>query len=228
MPLKYCVCNTSHIKAKGELNNDFTIQPLTQTLDELLVEYRKCVVLKSVENGEIIGFVRAYADGDIVYIGMLIMHLEHQGKVLEQRLHAEIEGKISRKRFELFTSKKSQRNLHLYEKSGYKRFKEETDESGIAFVYMEKQTDDDETNVAVGYVFGGSFRRFNRYIKRQYRAMATDRNIAWRCFGLVDSFGGRAIVGRSEGKYRWINPCLREGGGVGFGKVVGRIGNMKK
>ena len=39
---------------------------------------------------------------------------------------------------ELFTSGKSERNLWIYEKTGYRRFKEVKDESGITFVYMEK------------------------------------------------------------------------------------------
>ncbi|MCL2081831.1 MAG: hypothetical protein FWH04_01125 [Oscillospiraceae bacterium] len=64
MPPKYCVC---------KLNSNFTIQPLTQTLAQLLVEYQKGVVLKAVKNGEIIGSARAYTDGDTVFIGRLIL-----------------------------------------------------------------------------------------------------------------------------------------------------------
>ena len=67
-------------QSEAQLNNDFTIQPLTQTLDELHAEYEKCVVLKATLGNEIIGSVRAYADGDTVYIGKLIVHPDHQGK----------------------------------------------------------------------------------------------------------------------------------------------------
>ncbi|MCL2049381.1 MAG: GNAT family N-acetyltransferase [Defluviitaleaceae bacterium] len=128
-------------QSEAEIHNDFTIQPLTQTLDEVLMEYQKGVVLKAERDGKIIGSVRAYADGDTVYVGKLIVHPSEQGKGLGKRLLAEIESEILRKRFELFTSGKSERNLHLYEQAGYTRFREETDLSGIKFVYMEKEAD---------------------------------------------------------------------------------------
>jgi len=125
-------------QSEAMLHNDFTIQPLRQTLDELIEEYGKCVMLKAVHGGEIVGSVRARADGDTVYIGKLMVQPGHQGKGLGQRLLAAMEEKLHRKRFELFTSCKSDRNLHLYEKSGYNRFREETDEAGIRFAYLEK------------------------------------------------------------------------------------------
>ncbi|MCL1917478.1 MAG: GNAT family N-acetyltransferase [Peptococcaceae bacterium] len=126
-------------QSEAEIHNDFTIHPLTQTLDELTAEFHKGMMLKAVQDGEIIGSVRAYADGDTVYIGKLIVHPNHQGKGLGKRLLAAMESKLHRKRFELFTSCKSDRNLHLYEKAGYTRFREETDEAGIPFVYLEKR-----------------------------------------------------------------------------------------
>ena len=140
-------------QSEAELNNDFTIQPLTQTLDELIAEYQKGVVLKAVQDGKIIGSVRAYADGDTVYIGKLIVHPDHQGKGLGKRLLAKIESTLSRKRFELFTSGKSERNLRLYEKAGYKRFREEIAASGITIVYLEKKSDNG-TGMAMGISFG--------------------------------------------------------------------------
>ena len=140
-------------QSEAEIYNDFTIQPLTQTLDELIAEYHNSVILKAVRNGEIIGSVRAYAEGDTVYIGKLIVRPDCQGKGLGKRLLAAVEGKLHRKRFELFTGCKSDYNLRLYEKAGYTRFKEETDDAGIRFVYLEKQYDDG-TNIAVGISFG--------------------------------------------------------------------------
>ena len=142
-------------QSEAEINNNFEIQPLRQTLDELIEEFHKGVILKAVLDGKIIGSVRAYVDGDTIYIGKLIVHPDHQGKGFGKRLLAVIEGKLHRKRFELFTSGKSERNLHLYEKSGYMRFREETDESGITFVFLEKKYDDG-THVALGICFGAA------------------------------------------------------------------------
>ena len=132
-------------QSEARIHNDFNIQPLRQTLDEIKDEYNKgFIILKAVQDGVIIGSVRAYADGDTVYIGKLMVHPDHQGNGYGKRLLAAIEEKLHRKRFELFTSCKSDRNLQLYEKSGYKRFREETDEAGIRFVYLEKKVDGGE------------------------------------------------------------------------------------
>ena len=125
-------------QGEAALHDNYTIQPLTQTLDELKEEFSKGVVLKAALDGKIIGSVRAHADGDTVYIGKLIVHPDHQGKGFGKRLLATVEGKLHRKRFELFTGSKSERNLKLYEKVGYKRFREETDAAGIRFVFLEK------------------------------------------------------------------------------------------
>jgi len=140
-------------QSEAELLNDFTIQPLTQTLEEVLAEYRKGIVLKAVQDGKIIGSVRAYAEGDTVYIGKLIVHPDHQGKGLGKRLLATVESKLYKKRFELFTSAKSERNLHLYEKAGYGRIREETTPSGITLVYMEKKVDNG-AGLSIGICLG--------------------------------------------------------------------------
>ena len=126
-------------QSEALIHGDFTIQPLTQTLDETIVEYNKDVVLKAVQDGKIIGSVRAYSEGNTTYIGKLMVRPDHQGKGLGKRLLAAIEREFPRKRYELFTSCKSDRNLHLYETTGYTRFREETNDAGIAFVYLEKQ-----------------------------------------------------------------------------------------
>ena len=125
-------------QSEALIHNDFTIQPLTQTLDETAAEYRKCVVLKAVQDGEIIGSVRAHAEGSTARIGKLMVHPDHQGKGLGRSLLAAIEREFPDKRYELFTSSKSDRNLHLYETSGYVRFREETGKAGIKFVYFQK------------------------------------------------------------------------------------------
>ena len=77
-----------------------------------------------------------------------MVYPSHQGKGLGKRLLAAIESKLHRKRYELFTSGKSERNLSLYEKAGYTRLREKTDDAGIKFVYMEKQYDDKNEETA--------------------------------------------------------------------------------
>jgi hypothetical protein len=46
------------------------------------------------------------------------------------------------KRFELFTGYKSEKNLCLYEKCGYRRYKQTDDLSGLVMVFLEKYTED--------------------------------------------------------------------------------------
>ena len=125
-------------QSQALLHDDFTIQPLTQTIDEITKEYRKCTFLKAVQDGEIIGSVRAYEKNGTVYIGKLMVHPNHQGKGLGKLLLGAIEQEFPRKRYELFTGAKSARNLNLYETSGYTRFREDTNPAGIRIVYLQK------------------------------------------------------------------------------------------
>ncbi|MDR0502940.1 MAG: GNAT family N-acetyltransferase [Treponema sp.] len=122
------------------IHNDFTIQPLTQTLEESIEEYHKCVVLKAcIAYGEIVGSIRAYLADDTAHIGKVMVHPDHQGKGLGRKLLAAIEREFPGKKYELRTSSKSERNLYFYETSGYVRFREDTDVSGIKFVYLRKE-----------------------------------------------------------------------------------------
>lgn len=125
-------------QSEALIHNDFSIQPLRQTLAESIAEYHQSIILKAVQGDEIIGSVRARTAGDTAYIGKLMVHPKHQGNGLGKRLLAAIESQFPNKRYELFTSCKSDRNLHLYENAGYTRFREETDHAGIRFVYLEK------------------------------------------------------------------------------------------
>jgi len=126
-------------QSEALLHNDFTIQPLTQTLDQVIEEYHKGVILKAVFDNKIIGSVRAYEKDNTVYIGKMMVHPDYQSKGVGKRLLSAIEKEFPNMRFELFTAFKSNRNLYLYESSGYKRFKEEINDAGIRFVYFEKQ-----------------------------------------------------------------------------------------
>lgn len=126
-------------RSEAELFPNIVIPPLTQTLAEIEDEFQKGIILKAVdEDNAIIGSVRAYLENGTVYIGKLMVHPEKQKKGVGTKLLLEIEKEYPGQRYELFTSTKSISNIRLYERFGYKIFKEESISEELQFVYLEK------------------------------------------------------------------------------------------
>jgi GNAT superfamily N-acetyltransferase len=74
------------------------------------------------------------------FIGRLIVHPDFQNQGIGTRLLNEIEQTFSQaKRFELFTGNKSERNLYLYQKQGYKPFETEMITEDLRLVFLEKR-----------------------------------------------------------------------------------------
>ncbi len=114
------------------------IPPLKQTLGEVQAEYRSGIILKMVQDGRIIGSVRARAQDGTVYIGKLMVHPAHQRKGYGAALLAAVEACFPGKRYELFTSTRSTGNLRLYQKAGYTEFARKPVDAELVFVYLEK------------------------------------------------------------------------------------------
>lgn len=126
-------------QSEAKLLNNYSIQPLTQTLDELQQEYENGIILKAVnEDGSIVGSVRCRVEGNTVFIGKLIVHPDCQGKGIGSSLLQEVEKLLPNLRYELFTSSKSTKNLQMYERIGYKRFKEVKVMPELNMIYLEK------------------------------------------------------------------------------------------
>ena len=126
-------------QSEAEIYNDYSIPPLTQTLDEIKEDFTFQVFLKAVLKNKIIGSVRAYKEEDTLYIGRLIVHPDFQNQGIGTKLLKEIEAKFNDvKRFELFTGYKSKKNLYLYRKSGYSIFKSEKRSENLTLDYLEK------------------------------------------------------------------------------------------
>jgi len=126
-------------KSEAAIYNDYSIPPLKQTLEGMTEDLRKQIVLKVVKDGKLIGSVRGYIRDDTGYIGRLIVHPDFQNHGLGALLLQAIEKKLgTAKRYELFTGYKSERNLHLYQKSGYKKFRSEVINDRLTQVYLEK------------------------------------------------------------------------------------------
>lgn len=127
-------------QSEAKLFSNPNIPPLTQTLQELQEEYAKGIILKAVDaDNVIVGSVRAYFQNDTLYIGKLMVHPDLQGQGLGTRLLSELESKYPSKRYELFTSSKSERNIKLYKRLGYVVFKHKDISEGLVFVYLRKE-----------------------------------------------------------------------------------------
>lgn len=129
-------------QSEAKLLNNFSIPPLKQTIEEINQEYEKSIFLKATdENGNIIGSVRAFTDKNTAYIGKLIVHPDKQGQGIGTKLLLKIEQECRVARYELFTSNKSIRNIRLYERLGYVKFKEQKISGKLKMVFMEKYED---------------------------------------------------------------------------------------
>jgi ribosomal protein S18 acetylase RimI-like enzyme len=103
-------------------------------------EFSQSMILK-IENdqNEIIGSVRFYEKDNRIFVGKLMVHPNYQNKGIGTKLLKSIETYFANQTFELFTSSKSEKNISLYKKIGYKEFKRETISAELEFVFMEKE-----------------------------------------------------------------------------------------
>lgn len=127
-------------QSEARLFDNQDIPPLKQTLTDVENEFQKGIILKALdEDKTIIGSVRAFCDNGTAYIGKLMVHPSKQGQGIGTKLLLEMEKQYPDQRYELFTSTKSEKNIALYQKLGYKIFDEEQITEELRFVYMEKR-----------------------------------------------------------------------------------------
>jgi catechol 2,3-dioxygenase-like lactoylglutathione lyase family enzyme/GNAT superfamily N-acetyltransferase len=131
---------------EAEIYNDYSIPPLTQKIEDIKSDFEKQTILKLEYSNKIIGSVRGFLRDGTCYIGKLIVDKDYQNMGFGKQLLEAFEGKFKNAgRFELFTGVKSSKNLFLYNKLGYKEFKEEK-LNEITIKYLEKVSDNDRTD----------------------------------------------------------------------------------
>ena len=125
-------------QSEATLLGNKDIPPLKQTLDEMIAEYHKGIILKMVvAGGLIIGSIRAWEMKGTVHVGKLMVHPDYRQHGFGTKLLGEIEKYCPQKRYELFTSTRSIDNIRLYQRMGYREFDRRSMDD-MDLVYMEK------------------------------------------------------------------------------------------
>jgi len=127
-------------QSEARLYDDWTLPPLTQSLESLRKEFTDSVVLKATEGSRLIGSVRARIADGVCQIGRLIVTPELQGRGVGTLLMQSIESRFPEvSAFELFTGSRSEGNLRLYQRLGYARTREKVLSPAVTLVYLEKR-----------------------------------------------------------------------------------------
>jgi ribosomal protein S18 acetylase RimI-like enzyme len=126
-------------QSEAAIYNDYSIPPLIQTIDEMEKDLRQQVAFKVTIDGRLVGSVRGFLQDGTCHIGRLIVHPEFQNRGIGTTLMSSIEQQFSEvNRFELFTGNRSERNLYLYQKLGYRIFRNDHLNDKITVVFLEK------------------------------------------------------------------------------------------
>ena len=125
--------------SEAEILDDFTIPPLHQALDEIQSEFDHQVFLKVERENRIIGSVRCFLEKGTCYVGKLIVHPDYQNRGIGTQLLLAAENQFpNARRYELFTSRKSEKNLYIYKKNGYQIFKRKVISDKLILVFLER------------------------------------------------------------------------------------------
>ncbi len=135
------ILNLQHLayESEAQLYQDWSIPPLTQTLEQLQAEFPSCTVLKASEGGVILGSVRAQIKDGVVQIGRLFVAPDVQRQGIGSALLRAIEAAFpAAQQFELFTGSRSEGNIRLYARHGYSITQRKKLSPKVTLVFMAK------------------------------------------------------------------------------------------
>ncbi len=185
-------------QTEAAIYDDFTLPPLTETLAELQAHFARRQFLKAVEQGRIVGSVRAFEDQATCYVERLIVQPEARRRGIGTALLNQIETHFpTARRFELFTGHKSAGNLRLYERQGYRAFRRQRVSEKVELVYLEKtiRLRDFEPRDRA------AFRRLNEeWITRYFSLEEKDRKVFDDPEGEILDRGGMILILELDGQ----------------------------
>ena len=127
-------------RGEAELYGDANVPAIGQTQEEITVYFGQMIFLKAVVNGKIIGSIRGRREGDTAHIRREIVHPYFQGRGIATRLIRQLEQEMGDVRiYEAVSGHQSMRNLHLFEKLGYRQVWTETTPLTGQWVYLQKE-----------------------------------------------------------------------------------------
>jgi GNAT superfamily N-acetyltransferase len=120
---------------------DPDMPPLRQTLAELEAELSENLGCVAVLGTRIVGAARALADSDVLLIGRIAIAPDQQGSGVGSSLLAAVEDRGREqgcREAELFTGSRSEANLRLYEREGYRERVRVPQDDGTEQIFMRK------------------------------------------------------------------------------------------
>lgn len=126
-------------ESEAEMIGSRDVPALQETAEENRADFTNWHTLKLINDaGKIIGSIRYRQENDFIEVGRLMVHPSDRHRGLAQALLAEVDRLCPGETKELYTCTKSWSNIRLYEKMGYKAYKEHTERTGLSFVHMRK------------------------------------------------------------------------------------------
>ena len=127
--------------SEGQIYDDLTIPPLTETLATTVARMQRGTVLKAVAGTRIVGTVQLTVDGSVGHVERLCVAPDWQGRGLGGRL-LQVAEKIAPAEvtsYQLDTGAESDRNLELYRKAGYREAGRKQQTAKVELVLLTKR-----------------------------------------------------------------------------------------
>ena len=124
---------------EAERYDAYSMPPLTETVDDVREAFGSSTFLKAEIDGRVVGVVRATREDDTCLIGRLAVDPDLQNRGIGTALLREVESRCGdAPRLELFVGSKSHKNIHIYEKMGYRTFRSEDIRDDVKLLHMDK------------------------------------------------------------------------------------------